>query len=149
MLSSYVGQQGVDVWMEPIPKTAKRCGILYLCLVPWRGPSCSYRLVKNLWKGSLSIISRLERGGPCWVLKLRWMHGDSKEYKWKGSFLSWFVRLVVPRDFYWALVGTVKLVPNRILFQFLCPDRFKRSWAGSRAGSPVFKYLSLMHHSEG
>jgi len=34
----------------------------------------------------------LRRGDPCWLLKLRW--SGLKEYKWKGSFLGWFVGLV-------------------------------------------------------
>ncbi len=39
----------------------------------------------------------IERGGPCWLLELRWtgtLRGD--KWKWKGSFPGWFVGLVVP-----------------------------------------------------
>jgi hypothetical protein len=54
---------------------------------------------------------RLERGGPCWLLKLRQM-GTQKVHK-KGSFLGWFVGLVVlVQEIFCpaltALVGPVK-----------------------------------------
>ncbi len=48
------------------------------------------------------ILSReLVRGGPCWLLKMRWL-GNQKEYKWKGYFLGCMV--------YWACCAGTRLV---------------------------------------
>ncbi len=80
---------------------------------------------------------RLERGGPCQLLKLRWKGTQGVHRKW---LLSWFVRWAFLRFlFLAALVGPVQNICflPRPLFQCLCPNR-SASWAGSRAGSPDF-----------
>jgi hypothetical protein len=91
---------------------------------------------------------RLEKGGPCWLLKLRQMGTQREQIK---RVLPWLVRLIVAcryKSFLFCLgcsiVGPEQniLFPHRTLFQFLCPHR-PASWAGSRAGSLVSWYVSL------
>jgi hypothetical protein len=70
-----------------------------------------------------------------------------KEYKWKGSFLGWFVGLVVTVQHilswlvYSGHPSTKYLFPHRTLFQFMCPHHLG-TWAGSRAGPPVSECVS-------
>ncbi len=61
--------------------------------------SCAVWFSKNIFKiPELSLppcrSERPDRGGPCWLLKLRWM--GRKGYKLKRSFIGRFVGLVVP-----------------------------------------------------
>ncbi len=80
-------------------------------------------------RNPISVPERLERGGPCWLLKLRCMGRGLKEDKWKCSFLGcfcWACRAGT-RDFcsvLTALVGsslpsTKYFFPHRTLFQLL------------------------------
>jgi hypothetical protein len=82
------------------------------------------------------IVSRLDRSGPCWLLKLRWM--GSQRVQMKG-LLPWLVRWACRAgtrdfcsDFGCPIVGPVK----DIFIQFFCTHR-PASWPGSHAGSPV------------
>ncbi len=85
---------------------------------------------------------RLVRGGPCWLLKLRWL--GTQRGQMKGSFLDWFVGLVVPvQGFFFLCLGCSSQPSTKTfsslystLFPFFCLHR-TASWAGSRAGSPV------------
>ncbi len=90
---------------------------------------------------------RLERGGTCWLLKLRWMGTQRVQIK---GVLLWLIRRACrayTRDFYSALAALVGPVqnsfPHRTLFQCLCPH-CQASWASSRAGLPISKYVSLV-----
>ncbi len=87
-----------------------------------------------------SLSERVERGGSCCLLKLRWMGTQRVQKKGVLSWLfSWACRAGT-RDFCSALAALVSLVqnsfPHPTLFQFICPHH-PASWAGSRAGSPV------------
>ncbi len=71
------------------------------------------------------------------------------EYKSKGSFLGWFIGLAVPVQgifiLPWLLQSaqyTIFFSP-RTLFNFMCPHH-PATCAGTRAGSPVSKYVSLV-----
>jgi hypothetical protein len=61
--------------------------------------------------------------------------------------LPWLVRWACrasTRDFHSALAFLVGPVQNSFtLFKFLCPHS-SASWAGSRAGSPISQYVSLI-----
>jgi hypothetical protein len=64
---------------------------------------------------------RLEMGGPCWLLKLRYLHI-------KGA-LSWLVHWSLhagTRDFSPVLIALVGPSPRRTLFQFV-PGRLSFS----------------------
>ena len=84
---------------------------------------------------------RLEKSGPCWLLKLRWMGTQRVQMK---AVLSWLVRWACSAntiDFFSALAALVG--PVQHIF-FLTVHYFNAfvpivpaSWAGSRAGSPV------------
>ncbi len=86
--------------------------------------------------------------------------GSKASRTWSSSLwtrgtgiLPWLVRWachVGTRDFYFALGALVSPVQNIFsspytIFQILCPNR-PASWAGSRAGSPVSLYVSLIRH---
>ncbi len=79
---------------------------------------------------------RLERGGPCWLLK--------PLLKLRGVF-SWLVRWAcraITRDFCSALAALDGPVPNIFFlavhyFNSFAPSPRPASWAGSCAGSPV------------
>ncbi len=92
---------------------------------------------------------RLERGGPYWQLKLRWMGTERVQMK---GVLPWLVRLFVRHV---VLVQEVLLRlgctsrPNTT-FIFLTVHYFNAfvshrpaGWAGSRAGSPVSYSMCL------
>jgi hypothetical protein len=74
------------------------------------------------------------------------VNGDSKRTHERGSFL---VGSLVPVQEILFSLGcssrsSIKYIfPRRTQFQFLCPHRLA-GWTGSRAGSPVYKYLSLV-----
>ncbi len=76
---------------------------------------------------------RLERGGPSWLLKLRWTGTEMK------GVLPWGFDGYKRFLFYLGCSSqpsTKYFFPHCTLLQFLCPRR-PASWAGSRAGSPV------------
>ncbi len=56
--------------------------------------NCEGRSVREEWRRNLRFIvgclERLERGGPCWLLKLRWM--GTQRVQMKGV-LPWLVHL--------------------------------------------------------
>ncbi len=93
------------------------------------------------------MSERLERGGPCWLLKLRWMGTQRVQLK---GILPWLVRWACragTRDFFSALSALVSSMqniffPHHTLFKFLCSHR-PAIWAGSRAGSPFSWYVFL------
>ncbi len=72
-------------------------------------------------------------------------NGDSKRTNDRCHFLCWFVGLVVPLQVIFALPQLLLsaqykyIFPHGTLFRFLCPSVNPESWAGSRAGSPVFQ----------
>jgi hypothetical protein len=78
----------------------------------------------------LERSQRDQRGGPCWLLKLRWW--GLKEYKWKGSLFAWlFVGLVVPVQetfiLPWLLWSAQYKIffssPYTAVYQFMFPHR--------------------------
>ncbi len=89
----------------------------------------------------------IEQRGVAPADRWNWGEWGNKEYKWMGSFLGWFVGLAVPEQeilfcLGWSSQPSAKyFFPHRTQFRFLCPHR-PASWAGSCAGSPVFKYVS-------
>ncbi len=93
---------------------------------------------------------RLERGGPCWLLKLRWTGTQRVHAYESGPFFVGSLCLSCRyKRFLFCLgcsiVGSVQNIffPNRTLFQFMCPHR-QATWAGSRAGSEyVSPYQTL------
>ena len=95
---------------------------------------------------------RLERWGPLLTIETE-VNGDSKSTNGRvNGVLPRLVRwggFAGTRDFcpaLGALVGPVQTFcfPHRtLLFQLLFPHR-PASWTGSRAGSPVSLYLSLV-----
>ncbi len=82
--------------------------------------------------------------GPWWLFETE-VNGDSKSTNEKGSFLGWFIELVVPvQEIFVACSSrpsTNYFFPHPTLFQFLCPHRLV-NWAGSRAGSLISWYVS-------
>jgi hypothetical protein len=90
---------------------------------------------------------RLERVGPCWLLKLRWMGTQRGQMKGILSRLVHWPCCAGTRYFCSALAALVGPVQNNFLhctlFQFLCPHP-PASWAGSRAWSPASKFVSLI-----
>jgi hypothetical protein len=103
--------------------------------------------------GSVCAVSwltwpeRLERCGPCWLLK-QGKRGH-KEYKLKGSFLSWLVGLVVPVQEIFVLPWLLWSDQYKIFFSspyhtisiHLSPS--PSMLAGSRAWSLVSLFVSL------
>ncbi len=95
--------------------------------------------------GGWQKTERLERGGPCGLLKLRQM--ETKEYTAheRGSFFGWFVELIVPVQkifvLPWLLVKNTFFL-TVTLFHFICLH-CPASWAGSRAASHVSYDVSL------
>jgi hypothetical protein len=91
---------------------------------------------------------RLEIGGPRFTVETA-VNGDSKSTM-KGvlSLLFRWACLVGTRDFCFCLgcssqPSTKYFFPHRTLFPFLCAS-CPASWAGSRAGSPISYYVSLI-----
>ncbi len=100
-----------------------------------------------IFKGTIKLqlrTERLERDGLNWLLKL-WMGTQRVQMK---EVLPWLVAwLVVPCRYKRFLFchgcsSRPMQYPRRTLFHFLCPHR-PASWACSRAGSPVSKFVSL------
>jgi hypothetical protein len=79
------------------------------------------------------------------------VNGNSKSTENGGFFLGYFAGLVMPGQEILFRLGcssrpsTKYFFPHRTQFRFLCPHR-PASWAGSRAGSPVSKYVSLVQN---
>ncbi len=113
----------------------------------------AYSCIKNIYRWDI-LFRVLEVGGPsqrdqrgmgpavCW----NWGEWGLKEYKWNGSFLVCSFELVVPVQEIFILFGcsvqaSTKICPHRTLLQFLCPHR-PATWAGSRAGPPVYECVS-------
>ncbi len=89
-------------------------------------------------------------GGPCWLLKLRWMGTQGLQMKGVLPWLVCWACLAGSRDFcssLAALVGPVKNIfssPYTISIT-LSPSASKLdTWAGIRAGSPFSRYVSLV-----
>ncbi len=84
---------------------------------------------------------RLQRGGPCWLLKLRLICTIGVHMKGAFPWLVSWARCAVTRDFYpamTALVGPVQIFfSSPYTFHFIYSYRLA-SWASSRAVSPVF-----------
>ncbi len=100
-----------------------------------------------LWKPYPMVgPERPERGGPCWVLKLRWTGTHRLQMEGVPPWLvrPW-ARRAGTRDFIlpWLLWSALNKLffPHHTLFQFMCPHR-PATWAGSRAGPPVSKCVS-------
>jgi hypothetical protein len=87
------------------------------------------------------IKERLERGGPCCLLKLRRMGTQRVQMKRGPCLVGSLACHAGTRDFWSALAAVVRPVQiffsHNTLFKFLCPNR-PASWEGIRAGSPVF-----------
>ncbi len=96
--------------------------------------------IKLLW---LTTVERPEMGGPCWLLKLRWM--GTQRVQMKGV-LPW-AHCAGTRDFIlpWLLCSAQYRIffPLRTLFKFMCPSR-QATWAGSHAWPPVSECVSSM-----
>jgi hypothetical protein len=97
----------------------------------------------------LLLPERTERGGPCWLVKLRQM--GTQRVHMKGGFL-WLVHWprrvgTITSDIGPALAALVSQLQNTfsltVLFHFICYHR-PASWAGSLDASPVFYYASLV-----
>ncbi len=87
---------------------------------------------------------RLERGGPCWLLKLRWMGTQRVQMKVVLSWLVSSLGLSCNEIFCSAWLAQYKLFfPHYTLFQFLCPHR-PASWAGSRVCVSGLAYFFLV-----
>ncbi len=90
---------------------------------------------------------RLESGGPCWLLKLRWM--GTQEPKWRGPSLVGSLGLSCRyRRFLFCPVCSSRPVQKFFSSRYtisipLSPSLSKLAMVGSRAGLPVSKYLSL------
>ncbi len=74
---------------------------------------------------------RPERGGPCWLLKLRWIW-DSR---------GCFVGLVVPAQETFILPWLLRSAQYKIFFSSLYTIWIS-TWSGSRAGPPVSECVS-------
>ncbi len=72
----------------------------------------------------------------------KWGRRGHKEYKWKGSFLGYFLGLVVSVQETFILpeplwLAQYKIIfPHCTLFKVMCPHR-PATWSGSRAGPLV------------
>ncbi len=99
----------------------------------------------NYSNGGLVVIR--ETIGPCWLLKLRWI-GTQKEFKWKGSFLGWFVGLVVlvqrtfilPSWLLWSAQNKILISSTYTVSIYVSHRQAAR--AGNRAGPPVSECVS-------
>jgi hypothetical protein len=110
------------------------CTVLYMYSYTPQPNSVSTRETRKRWP-LLTVQNRAK-----WRLK---------EYKWKGSFLDWFVGLVWRYKRFLSCLGcssrpcTKYFSPHHTLFLFICPYR-QACWAGSPAGSPVSEYVSVV-----
>ncbi len=93
---------------------------------------------------------RLERGGPCWLLKLRWMGTQRGHMIGVLPWLVGWTRRAGTKDFCPALAALVSQIQNIIFhtanfFTILVPIAHA-TWAGGRAGSPVCVSLEVTEH---
>ncbi len=83
--------------------------------IPVSNPTKNVTVSPWLWFAALSLAERLERGGPCWRLKLRWMGTQSQRGQMKGvlPFLVDLVGLSCRyKRFFSALAALVGPVQN-------------------------------------
>ncbi len=95
------------------------------------------------WGSAKYVLNtEIERGGPCWLLKLRWM--GTLRVQTIGV-LPWLVRCTHRAgtiDFCPSLATLVSTVQNITsltihIFTLLSRPHRPETWAGRRAGSPV------------
>jgi hypothetical protein len=120
------------------------CILIELCLLSFSSVILCTELY--FWLLCSFVLTRETREGPAdW--KLRQM-GSQRVHL--NRILIWLVRWACPadtRDFVlpWLLQSAPckQFFFHRTLFQFICSHR-PTSWAGSRAGSPFYQYVSLV-----